>query len=339
MAELLAIDGIGAVGAFGCGREALLRAAEAGHAPVTSAPAGTGGDTAPAYGADDTALKEFISGRAIRRIDRYSRLALLGAALALRDAGIHMDETGDDRLGVVVTTGYGPVSTTVEFLDSMAADGETYASPTAFSSSVHNAAAAAIAMKLGARGPAVSIAQLHLPVVTALQQARLLLAQGHVDRVLVGAVEEYHPVVGCAYAQEFAPTAAGLQPLAFTEQTAIPGEGAAFFLLSRGGTSRARAAILAIDEGAQPPLQLAEGGLVRVAADGCRARGLAFARALPPRCDAAAAAAVYGSMPTGLAFELALAAQGVGAADDAALQCVSVAADGGWGVVRTAVSP
>ena len=42
----------------------------------------------PAYVSDATRLTEFVAKRALRRLDKFSKLAALGACLALEDAGL-----------------------------------------------------------------------------------------------------------------------------------------------------------------------------------------------------------------------------------------------------------
>ena len=64
--------------------------------------------------ASTEALDGFVDRRALRRMDAISRLAILGSCLALRDAGI---ERPDERMGIALSTGYGPSGTTLAFLD------------------------------------------------------------------------------------------------------------------------------------------------------------------------------------------------------------------------------
>jgi 3-oxoacyl-[acyl-carrier-protein] synthase II len=192
----LAIQGVGAVGAFGSGIQALRQALCAGKVPLGTLQVATAGGSLelPAYRADTEPLEEFVSKRALRRIDHFSRLALLGGYLALQDAG--RLEADRSRLGVVIATGYGAMQTTFAFLDSFIDGGDACSSPTHFSNSVHNAAAANLSILLGATGPSLTVSQFELSVHSALLTARQWLAEGRVDAVLLGGVDELGAVLG-----------------------------------------------------------------------------------------------------------------------------------------------
>lgn len=213
----LAIDGLGIVGPFGPGSEALRRATQAESLPQQ---------------ADVGDLARFFSKRQLRRVSHFCRLALLGAALAEQDGGLvegdrekgGWDEGVREGTGLIVATGHGPVTTTFDFLDSMNEFGPKLASPTAFSTSIHNVAASTISIMLGYTGPCLSVNQFSLSWASALMSAACWLAERRVKRVLVGAVDECQPLLleagrqaGCALAT---------------------GEGAVFLLLSLDGPGR-----------------------------------------------------------------------------------------------------
>ena len=234
MSARIAIRGIGVVGAFGTGVDAL-RGALAGAPAEPQPPPATG--TPAILRAGTAALEGFVDRKALRRMDAISRLAILGACLALRDAGI---DRPDERTGVVLSTGYGPSGTTLAFLDSFIESGDTCSSPTAFSSSVHNAPAANLSTLLGVTGPNLTVSQFEVSASSALLTAALWLEEGRVDRVLVGGVDEYGEVLGYCWQRSFGePDAPACQPLDTRRQTARPGEGCAFLLLERPSAGKA----------------------------------------------------------------------------------------------------
>ena len=49
----------------------------------------------PAFLADTARLDDFLNKKALRRVDHFSKMALLGSYLALQDAG-HWRETGKE---------------------------------------------------------------------------------------------------------------------------------------------------------------------------------------------------------------------------------------------------
>ncbi|MFA5514729.1 MAG: beta-ketoacyl synthase N-terminal-like domain-containing protein [Desulfuromonadales bacterium] len=305
----LAIQGLGVVGGFGCGVDAL-RQALAGAPPTPQpAPAGAGGPLPVLLAADD-ALEDFVPRRALRRVDHFSRLALLGASLALRDAD--RLETDRSRLGVVIATGWGAMATTFAFLQSFIQGGDVCSSPTHFSSSLHNAAAANISILLQVTGPSLTVSQFEMSFPSALLTARRWLAEERVDAVLVGGVDEYCPELGYCWRRFFGVADGPLQPLAFDRQSALPGEGAAFVLLERGDRSGRYGYLTAIGQGnlAGSPPALPQRLLL--GADGQKECGAGYPRLLPTGARVAAYAPAWGSLPVGQAFDLAAAALAAG---------------------------
>jgi len=304
----IAIGGIGVVGGFGTGIEAL-RGALAGESAGTAAAPEAGVSDPGCRRADTEALDGFVDRRALRRMDTISRLAILGACLALRDAGI---DRPDERMGVVLSTGYGPSGTTLAFLDSFIESGDPCSSPTLFSSSVHNAPAANLSTILGVTGPNLTVSQFEVSASSALLTATLWLEQGRVDRVLVGGVDEYGDVLGYCWKRSFGePDATRCLPLDTRRQTARPGEGCAFLLLERLSDGQPRAGIIegvhmGRAGGATPPIPADR--LLVLGADGHRRCAGAYARLVPAGSSVTSFGHLWGSFPTATAFDAAAAA-------------------------------
>jgi len=303
-----AIRGIGVVGGFGTGVEAL-RGAVAGGRAVTSSSPETAGGSRETRRADTAALEAFVDRRALRRMDHISRLAILGACLALRDAGI---DRPDERTGVALATGYGPTGTTFGFLDSFIDGGDPCSSPTLFSSSVHNAPAANLASVLGVTGPNLTVSQFEVSASSALFTALLWLDAGRVDRVLVGGVDEYGEVLGYCWERFFgAADASGCRPLDTRRQTALPGEGCAFLLLER--TTGVPGGVGVIESvqmgrvGATAP-QIPSDRLLILGADGHRRCAGGYLQLVPPGSVVTSFGHLWGSFPTATAFDAAAGA-------------------------------
>jgi len=237
-------------------------------------------------------------------------MAVLAAAQALEDAGRVNDD--HQNFAVVVASGYGASRTTFSFLDSVIDDGDACASPTLFSNSVHNAAAAHIAILLKANGPNVTVSQLEMSVPSALFAAGQLLQDRSVDAVIFGAVDEYCSVLGYCWERFFGPDhSAGMRPLDFKNQSAVAGEGAAFFLLTpEDGDQPQYGYIDDVQMGhgkiSTPPI--GQNHLWVLGADGHRQSGAHYARHTPRSGQAAFYSPLYGSLPVGNAFDIAIAA-------------------------------
>ncbi|UFS69375.1 beta-ketoacyl synthase chain length factor [Geomonas sp. RF6] len=293
------VRGIGVAGGFGCGVADLSAALQGGSVVPGefTVPTGSGPVQIPALRASTARLEEFVAKKALRRIDHYSKLALLGSSLALQDGRM----LGQDlsRLGLVIASGYGATTTTFSFLDSVIADGDALASPTHFANSVHNAAAAYITMMLGVKGPSLTVSQFDMSVPSALASARQWLAEGRVDQVLFGAIDEISELVGYLWHRRSQTGAAG---------RTIPGEGAAFFLLGRDEAEEG--GYCAIDDVfigrscAQSVAARDPYFIVRGSGEGSfrKSGGIPEGRCLGEY------AGIYGSTPAGAAFDIAIAA-------------------------------
>ena len=309
--ERIVIEGIGVVGGFGCGISDLSRALNesVGRPGTLTLSTGSGPVTISAFRADVSRLEEFIPVRTLRRIDRFSRLALLGSHLALTDA--ELPEAERPRLGIIIASGYGASGITYAFLKSFIHDGDICASPTYFANSVHNSAAAHISIELGATGPSLTVSQFHLSVPSALATARLWLAEGRVQRVLFGAVDELSELIGyIRYRTRDTAPATPMIPLRTEMETSIPAEGAAFLLLARESVSRGGYCTLEASTTGSLPIPgvpFPDQGLLVLGADGCRESGLRYAAAAQ-NARVACYTPLYGSMPAGPAFDLAAAA-------------------------------
>ncbi len=306
----MAIQGIGVSGGFGCGVAALRNALQ--NRSVASQQGlverGERKDEFPCYRAAVDGLEEFFPKRALRRIDHFSKMTLLSACLALKDADLL--EADRSRTGVIIASGYGALKTTFDFLDSYLDFGYSCSSPTHFSNSVHNAAAAHVSMQLKATAPSLTVTQFEMSVPSALLTAQQWLAEGRVDRVLFGCVDEYCEVLRYCRQQFFGTGEQGpLQPFDFDRQSAIVGEGSVFFLLSPAAEGAAYACIDSVTLGNHlaRSLELPADDRLIIGSDGHKECGRMYAQLLAGR-SAAAYAPLYGSFPAAVGFDLAVAA-------------------------------
>ncbi len=305
-----ALTGIGVVGGFGAGIRTLENVLLSRGPTVESLAVP---DTQPLGGqflvpVDTRQIQNRFPSRALRRIDHFSRMALLAAALALEDAG---NPEVNDRMGVIVATGYGATRTTFAFLDSVLENGDVCASPTLFSGSVHNAAAAQISMLMGICGPNLTVSRFDLSIPEALLIALIWLAEGRVTSVLVGGVDEWCPVLGHCHHRFFGKNdLSPMRPLDPDQQSAVVAEGAAFFfLLPEEDRADGYGVIESVTTGClrdDAPF-LPEDALILLGADGLQDTVRRYARFVPKSRKVAAYAPYYGSLPIGMGFDMAIA--------------------------------
>jgi hypothetical protein len=161
-------------------------------------------------------------GAQMRRADRFTRMAVAAATDAWNAARQGCAGIGPERIGLFLCSGFGPHCRGFRFLDGILDMGDTAASPTDFSHSVHGAASAYISRLLDLRGPSLNSTDFEIGFEEAIRVAQCWLDEGACDRVLLGAVEELGEVyLHCA--SRMLGDAAGIRP----------SEGAAFFVLAR----------------------------------------------------------------------------------------------------------
>ena len=299
-----AINGIGVIGGFGCGTGDLLKSLSSGVAP-----AHLNSDYYPVYKADISYLNTVIPKRALRRIDHFSQLALAGIYLAIDDAGL--ESLDKPSTGLIICSGYGSAKTTFSFLDSIFDDGDACASPTLFSNSVHNAAAGHISIVLGLEGPTSTISQFDMSVPSALLTALQWLEEDRVDHIMFGAVDEYCDVMGYSYQRYYGQAEnVTMAPLVAGQQSAIPGEGAVFFLLSKKESTKGYGSISSVKTGNIPDQDIVfpEDSFYILNADGHKKIDKNYPDLIPDGSLASCYTPLYGSMPVGTAFDMAAGA-------------------------------
>jgi 3-oxoacyl-[acyl-carrier-protein] synthase II len=295
-------------GGFGTGIADFESALEKGETPssVLEMETFAGPVCVPALIADTGLLKSYINKRDLRRIDHYTRMALLGCYLALEDAGSLVVEP--ERTGIIVATGYGATCNTFDFRLSILDDDEGAGSPTKFANSVHNVAAGSISMFLKIQGPSLSVSHFDMSVPSALLSACHWLSEGWADTVLLGFVDEYCKVLGYYWNTLYGLNAE--TPVSF--QHAVIGEGSVFFVLRRANDQKrdnGYGFIEKVQTGItrRSPVKMPPESVMFFPADGyseCREK---YAEMVDAKGEVASYTRLYGGLPVGMGFEIAVA--------------------------------
>jgi Beta-ketoacyl synthase, N-terminal domain len=168
----------------------------------------------------DDLLSDPAVGSRMRRADRFARMAAVAALDCRTSANDSSVSIPKDRIGLIVSSGFGPHCRGFRFLDGILDCGDASALPTDFSHSVHGAAAAYITELLELRGPSMTITDFENGFEQAVLLAQCWLHQDVCDRVLVGAVDEIGDVlIHCA------------SRMLKGDKVFTPGEGAVFLML------------------------------------------------------------------------------------------------------------
>lgn len=301
----VSILGIGIVSALGCGISSLKEGLEGTISPVVTEEIiqiPSGEMSMPIYRAEINGLDRFISPQKLRRINRFIRMSMLSSFLAIEDSGITIkDKT---KVGIAFGSGYGPHKTTFDFLDSLIDYGDKCASPTLFASSVHNAMASQVSISLGIKGPCSTLTCFEHTTASVFSLAESWLNEGDSDYVLAGVGDEHCPVRN--YAAALSCSGKIIKPFIFDECTYLPGEGFVTFMLGKDFTKNSYARLTKVETGKGLPYTSNGPDHLFLAANGEKAKGNSY-RSLKGN-SLFAYSPLYGGMPSGSGFDLAIAA-------------------------------
>jgi 3-oxoacyl-(acyl-carrier-protein) synthase len=259
---------------------------------------------APVLQARTEGTEDLVKGRAMRRLDRFTRSFVVATRLAVHDAG--GDLPAPERIGVAMGTGHGSIATGFANLDEIIEFGDATSSPFKFSVSVNNAPSSCVSTALGVRGPCLTVTGFRDLPANVLALASFWLRTGAADLVVVGTGDEYHPVMAYGRQHDGGWAEDGrLQPLEFGRCSFVPGESYAVMIVGRAkgahdgyGTIRAVDHYADLRRGYRP----AAGKPLFLGADGRPGSGAVY-RAVAARGNPVAAyAGLWGSSPAGEAL-------------------------------------
>src|SRR5438132_6886287 len=139
----------------------------------------------------DFVAKDFISPMKLRRMNTLSRFGVAAARLATMDRGDGLPNAA----GVAMGTAFGPVQTSVDYMQEYVEKGAALAPPQLFAESVANAPGSHVAIELGLRGFNVTVTQRESSALAALMFAASQLAKGTAPTALFGGIEEINEMV------------------------------------------------------------------------------------------------------------------------------------------------
>jgi 3-oxoacyl-[acyl-carrier-protein] synthase II len=178
-----------------------------------------------------------------RRTDRFTQLAVGAADEAVAEAGL-MGDVEPSRVGVIVGTGVGGLTTLQKECQVWLEEGDRAVSPLFVPMMMPNAAAGQVAMRLGAHGPGFSVASACATGAHAIGEAKRMIERGEVDVVVAGGTEA--ALVGlclAAFRRMGALSREGIsRPFDVNRDGFVMGEGAAVLVLEREEHAKARGA-------------------------------------------------------------------------------------------------
>ncbi|GBE04261.1 3-oxoacyl-[acyl-carrier-protein] synthase 2 [bacterium BMS3Abin09] len=192
----IVITGLGVIAPNGIGKEKFWDALKEGKSGIK-----------PVKRFDTQALKcskageiqdfkpeEFLGKKGLRDLDRSSRLLCSSAGMAIEDAGLKIDHTNTDDIGVCTGTTLSSLWNYAEFDKEAINEGPLFTDVALFPGTVMNAASSQVSIKYNIQGFNTTISTGFSSSIDALKYAIDFIKLKRIKAVLVGGVESLSPV-------------------------------------------------------------------------------------------------------------------------------------------------
>ena len=191
MRKRVVITGLGCISPIGnnvAETWAALLAGKSGAAPITHFDTGQHKTkfAAEVKGFDGAAM---FGTREARKMDRYAQFAMAATLEAIQQAGLTIDESNRDRVGILIGSGIGGVTTILEQVEMLRERGPERVSPFLVPMMIADSAAGTIAIRIGARGPNMALATACATGTNALGEATEMIRRGAADVMIAGGAE------------------------------------------------------------------------------------------------------------------------------------------------------
>ena len=183
------ITGIGVIAPDCIGNSAFMERLQGRGAP----------GEAQVGGIDDGRISELVNARRVRRMSEYVKLLLAATTLAMRDAGASHDDDFAAECGIILGSTHGAIGFSETYYRQVVEEGVSAANPMLFAEGVPNVGSAQLSLMLGVRCGSQTIVGSRTAGLDTLRLASLRIQTGVWERAIIGAAEEFHPLVNQAY--------------------------------------------------------------------------------------------------------------------------------------------
>jgi 3-oxoacyl-[acyl-carrier-protein] synthase II len=191
MRKRVVVTGLGAISPLGNDVDSLWQGILAGKSGVDYI---THYDTsdhktkfaATVKGFDGSAM---FGARDARRMDRFAQFALAASMQAVQDANLTIDDDNRDRIGCVIGSGVGGISTLFEQVQVLNTRGPSRVSPFLVPMMIPDNAGGMVAIHLGVRGPNLAVVTACATGTNAVGEAAEIIRRGQADVILAGGSE------------------------------------------------------------------------------------------------------------------------------------------------------
>ena len=191
MSKRVVITGLGCISPLGNDAQTLwdnLIEGRSGIGPITHYDTSEHKCKIAAEVKDFDAAARFGS-REARRMDRVTQFALAAALQAVEHSGLQINDSNRDRIGAVIGSGIGGLSTLYEQMQVFTERGPSRVSPFLVPMMLPDSSAGMVAIQLGVRGPNMAVVTACATGTNAVGEAGEVIRRGQADVMLAGGSE------------------------------------------------------------------------------------------------------------------------------------------------------
>jgi len=193
------ITGLGPVTPIGIGKEAYHQAQLEGKNGISTITRfDTTGVACKFAGQVLEDLTLFLDKKEMKYWDRFVQLAVIGADLAVKDAGLSSEDLNSEKVGVLIGTGIGGIETWETQSSVLHAKGASRISPFFVPMMICNMASGAVSMRYGAQGPCSTVVTACATGTGAIGDAYRTLQLGEAEVMIAGGSEAAITVMSMA---------------------------------------------------------------------------------------------------------------------------------------------
>ncbi|MFZ5923479.1 MAG: beta-ketoacyl-ACP synthase II [Chloroflexota bacterium] len=251
MSERIVITGMGTVNPLGLSVTESWQNVTAGNSgvgPITLFDA-SGWQVQMAAEVKNFDPAKFMDGKEARRRDRFEQFAVAAANEALAGSGLEVRENNAGRIGVVISSAIGGMTSMQENILTMKDDGPRRVSPFFIPMLMPNGASGLVAIDHGIKGPCFSVASACASGSDGIGMAWMMLKAGMIEAALAGATEATIARIGVAAFDRIGAMCRRNdrmdqvpQPFDRNRDGLVMGEGAAVLVLETESHAKARGA-------------------------------------------------------------------------------------------------
>lgn len=191
MERRVVITGLGAITPIGNNVEEFWKAIKNGECGIDEIKSFDVSNFKVKLGAEvkDFNPEDHFDRREAKRMDRFSHFAVVASREAWKDSGLNKDEENMERVGVILGSGIGGLSTIEKDNRNLIEKGPDRVSPMYIPMSIGNMAAGNVTIDLGAKGESISMVTACASGTHCIGESYRMIKNGYQDIIIAGGTE------------------------------------------------------------------------------------------------------------------------------------------------------